>query len=528
MALFQKYFAALFLAALLQDYSSIIDHLRKIPNTRVIEIGRTGLNQPMYAALIGKAGPGAKYTWEQFTPEEADKVLERATLLAASKSRDAVTILIPSTNPDGLDLLAKWRRQNLGSPYEAAPYPGLPQKYSDEPDDVMQNRVESRNLANLRRAYGIAPSNATGQYIVPKTQHDPPTAFDLLQRFAANGAKVFRQRDTGDFLVQGGSKLVEMHLPELMGVEIRLFDGKFEGDPLTDFRPEGQSGGQGETVLLNPAENNAYLGMSFLFDRTEPVWWTRDGKVIIDSGFTNSPVRALNFAHEIGITTTLAPSESVKPAWQIYRPRIAVYEPWLNNPDTGWTEWLLDVHKVPYDPIHNEDFLKDDLDERFQTIVLSSQPAASIMHGERTAVQRPEYAGGITLDGAAHLEHFVKKGGTLVVLGAAVTLPVEQFGLPVKLLPIQGGSAALSADRRNRIAFGMPSSFTAVTLDGYAMEGARSVAKFADGKSGVTEVDWGQGRIVLFGIRPQYRGQTFATFKLMLNAIFTGAARELR
>jgi hypothetical protein len=35
----------------------------------------------------------------------------------------------------------------------------------------------------------------------------------------------------------------------------------------------------------------------------------------------------------------------------------------------------------------------------------------------------------------------------------------------------------------------------------------------------------GTGRVVMFGFRPQYRGQSWGTFKLLYNAILTAAVR---
>ncbi len=44
------------------------------------------------------------------------------------------------------------------------------------------------------------------------------------------------------------------------------------------------------------------------------------------------------------------------------------------------------------------------------------------------------------------------------------------------------------------------------------------------GRAAVVSVDLSPGRIVLFGIRPQHRAQTQATFPLLFNALYLAAA----
>ena len=46
------------------------------------------------------------------------------------------------------------------------------------------------------------------------------------------------------------------------------------------------------------------------------------------------------------------------------------------------------------------------------------------------------------------------------------------------------------------------------------------------GKAALVEARMGQGRAILFGFRPQYRGQSLATWPLLFNAILTSKAEQ--
>lgn len=237
-----------------------------------------------------------------------------------------------------------------------------------------------------------------------------------------------------------------------------------------------------------------------------------DAAIVRGGERTRYMVEQLHLPQLISVT----PAQTAPVDWRRYSPRVAVYEPWLDNPDTGWTEWVLDMYRVPYTPIHNEDFATDDLDERFQVILLGAQPLPTILHGDHTRIQRPEYAGGIELDGAAHLQHFVQRGGTLITLGEASLLPLELFGVPLKS---RGRSEALVELHAHA------TTFFGSAVDGLEFENASAVSdvvRYSSGALAVARVRWGKGHVVLFGIRPQYRGQTFTTFQLLLDAILVG------
>ena len=167
-----------------------------------------------------------------------------------------------------------------------------------------------------------------------------------------------------------------------------------------------------------------------------------------------------------------------------------------------------------------------------------------------------EYTGGIGAEGVANLRRFVEAGGTLVFLNRASNFAIEQFNLPVtdvtrgasrKDFYIPGSILRTVLDTAHPIARGMPKDSIAwfedspafeiktdplaltnnfkiiaryptnpkdILLSGWAL-GAERLA----GKAALVEFTLGKGKIVLFGFRPQYRGQSLATFPLLFNAI---------
>ena len=66
-----------------------------------------------------------------------------------------------------------------------------------------------------------------------------------------------------------------------------------------------------------------------------------------------------------------------------------------------------------------------------------------------------------------------------------------------------------------------PTDSASILMSGYLF-GGNAIA----GKAAAVDITVGAGRVVMFGFRPQYRGQSWGTFKLLYNAILTAGERS--
>ncbi|HEY7055620.1 MAG TPA: hypothetical protein VH458_03805, partial [Vicinamibacterales bacterium] len=247
-------------------------------------------------------------------------------------------------------------------------------------------------------------------------------------------------------------------------------------------------------------------------------------------------------------------------AQQIHAPRIGMYQPWAGgNMDEGWTRWVLEQYQFTSTPLHNADVRGGKLRERYDAIILPDQNPRSILEGVTATTIRPEYRGGIGEEGLAALREFVAQGGTLITLGAAADLAIEKFGVPVKDLKVgltrdqhfaPGTILRVEVDTAHPIGYGVNeqtygfynnSPFFSI-VEGFSSQKTTVVARYPNadivasgwlkgeelmaGRAAVVAVDMNPGRIVLFGLRPQHRAQTHATFPLLFNALYLSAGKK--
>jgi hypothetical protein len=242
---------------------------------------------------------------------------------------------------------------------------------------------------------------------------------------------------------------------------------------------------------------------------------------------------------------------------RLRRPRVGLYQSWVASIDEGWTRFVFDKQvEVEYETLHDADIRGGRLQRRFDVIVLPDQPTAQILSGHSPGSLPEEYEGGLGDAGLAQLEAFVKEGGTLVALNRASELVIAELDLPVtNVLAASGEGETLASgfscpgailsvrvDPAHPLAHGLedPASVWFQNGPAFVLTTGTAVAAYAEenpllsgwiqgseqlqGRAALVEVSHGRGRVVLFGFRPQFRAQTWATYVPLLNAIYTAAA----
>jgi hypothetical protein len=262
-----------------------------------------------------------------------------------------------------------------------------------------------------------------------------------------------------------------------------------------------------------------------------------------------------------GVRISAADGAAPEDALAIKAPRIGMYSPWTGgNMDEGWTRWVLEQYEFGLTTLHNAEVRAGKLRDRFDVIVFPDQNPNAIVNGANAPNIRPEYRGGIGDEGIAAIREFVARGGTLVTLGAASDLAIDRLGVPLKNLKAgltrdqhfaPGTILRLEVDTSNPIGYGMKAQTTGFynnspffsQLEGFSSHRLQIVARYPNsavvasgwlrgeelmaGRAAVVAAEMNPGRIVLFGLRPQHRAQTHATFPMLFNALYlsTGNAR---
>jgi hypothetical protein len=230
---------------------------------------------------------------------------------------------------------------------------------------------------------------------------------------------------------------------------------------------------------------------------------------------------------------------------QISRPRVGLYQSWNASMDEGWTRWLLDHFGFAYTGLRNADLQAGDLRQKFDAIVFPDQNPNIMENGSREGAMPAEFVGGIGAKGAAALKEFANAGGTLVFLNDASEYAITRLGVAAKTVTAglnpndyysPGSLLNVSVDTRSPLAYGVPQEIAVWSEHSPAWDTQLPViARYPDskvlasgwlvgektiaGRAAMIDAPLGSGHVVLFGMRPQYRAQSYLTFKMFFNAL---------
>jgi hypothetical protein len=245
----------------------------------------------------------------------------------------------------------------------------------------------------------------------------------------------------------------------------------------------------------------------------------------------------------------------------------ALYKAAMPTYDEGWTRWMLEQKPAAFRTLTEKDLragittfmLGPSVTAKFYVIIFPDQPARNILDGYRTGSMPPELTGGLGVEGVKQLRAFIVQGGTAVFLNRASDFAIEQLKLPLRDVVaglsrtdfyVPGSILRIELDTTHPLAKGMPKDTIAWAENSPVFEvvenaggdvpasNVRVVGRYPQdkdpllsgwllggdkikGKAALVEVTMGKGRVILFGLRPQYRAQSTATYPLFFNSFAT-------
>jgi hypothetical protein len=303
---------------------------------------------------------------------------------------------------------------------------------------------------------------------------------------------------------------------------------------------------------------------------TRPFGGLPAGSFVILAGKA-SPDQISRIVDAAAIRPKVFESEITVAFMPVRNPRIALVETHFHDMDAGWTRYVFDTYGIDYTVLHPEDFDAADLAGDFDVIVFPDANKEVLTKGKYKRGDRyvsndfpPEFRRPISKGARAKLTEFISSGGIVVSWGGStglfteglpmpkqsendevetVELPVRDVTARIKDVLVPGAFLAVDFIQDHPLTWGMPEKGGAFSrgrpvfatsipvldtdrrvigihperdllLSGY-LEGEKQLQN----RPAMVWVRTGKGQLVLYGFRPQFRGSTPATFKLVFNAL---------
>lgn len=425
---------------------------------------------------------------------------------------------------------------------------------------AMRRLVETLQFGMVEVQTAQADFRAAG-----RTFREGDLVIDVRQPYGAFAKTLLEIQDYPDLRMYPGGPprkpydVTAHSLPLLMGVDVAKIDKPFDAqlakvDELP--KPEG-SVAAAAIVEMDSGDSAAWVALNRLFDAGVSV--ERDsvsGAFVVEN---EGAARGLlpELASELGIGFRQAAGRP-EDRQALAQPRVGLYKGFVPIMDEGWTRWILEQFEFAYENVGNTRLRQGSLRRDFDVIVLpDTQPRTlhagyfpGALYNGVTVPQ--EFTGGIGAEGADALRAFMRSGGTVLAFNKASRYAIERLKLGVRdvleKVPNEefyapGSLLYAEIDTSHPLALGMRPTEAVWFESGpvFDVEGigrGRAVARYpgqdilASGwllgerklaqQAAVVDIPVGQGHAILFGVRPQYRAQPNATFKMVFNGLLLG------
>ncbi len=399
-------------------------------------------------------------------------------------------------------------------------------------------------------------------YEIPREQHDAPTAALLMDKLMLHGIEVHQSTKPDAWVILMNQPFAGMvkelfepqvypaltqrpydvtgwTLPYQMGVEVHAMTQPLDKAFVDSLRPVKAAE---VSAPFRLSANASYKAVNEILAAKGSVSFNGADINVADAKKYDR-ILTENMLHTAGT------GEGGK---AVQAERIALYRPWNASIDEGWTRWILEQYKFPFQSLYNDGVKAGHLREKYDVIVLPDVGERQILDGVKPGTIPERYAGGIGDEGVEALRDFVEAGGTLVTFNNASLFAIDQLKLPVEnslaglsanqffcsgclvSVHIEDAKSPLTAGMlpdttvmfERGPAFATKSGFKGTVLARYPrdrsplMSGYLAGPDKLEGQIAALDAEYGKGHVLLLGFKPQWRGQSHAAYKFFFNAFY--------
>jgi hypothetical protein len=520
------------------------------------------------------------YTVDEFPKDRQD--LKALTMYTTPwqggwwRLKDAVDYMVAGSM-SVLDTAARYRETLLYNQYQAAR--DNIKRYSQEPPfayvipSVQRDVPEAAQLANIMLENGLTIHATTAGFKANGREYPAGSWVILMnQPYAGLAKELFEVQRYPAAMDAGTAKAVDLPydvtgwtLPLQMGVQVDQVSDPIQPAQLAALKeikqidlPSAKVEGAGASFVLSHTSNASFRianevlatggSVAFNDDEAKTPQGTESGSLVI-SGVSHNTLADLSTRYG---ASALAIDKTPAHQTVIHKARVGLYRPWDASIDEGWTRWILEQYDFKPISLYNADMRSGDLKDRVDVLILPDMRKQTLIDGFKVGIVPGEYAGGLNDEGLASLRDFVRQGGTLVAFNQSASALISLLSLPVKNVLeglksdkffCSGALLRVDLESRNRPAtFGLPGEVSVMFEDGPAFDtlpgfkgavlarypketdplesGLLLHPEAIEGKIAALEVPYGQGRIFLYGFKPQWRAQSHGTYKFFLNVLY--------